>query len=358
MTKHKVEDLKAALERNSSVRAAARELGINESTIRKRLKSLDPALKNAMDSVGTQLVPSVAWIKTKGFSVLLRPPVADPVDLAAHLATVFADLTPAPYIPGPALVDEDLVTLYPLADVHLGMLSWGEETGEDYDTSIAVARLRRGMTACVASAPNAGTAIVLNAGDFLHANDDTNSTPASKHALDTDSRHWRTLDAAVQVTIDLIDMALTKHAHVIYRAMRGNHDPSAPPVLTFALAQRYRNNSRVTIEKNPSDFFVHEFGQVMITAHHGDKAKPERLVMFFADEHAPVWGRTKHRFLWTGHLHHHKSQDIAGMKWEQLRAVAARDAYASSHAYSARSEMVCVTYHRDRGEVQRGSVGL
>lgn len=358
MTKRTRDDVVAAVGRNPSVRAAARELGMPETSLRRQLKSIDPALKQAMDSIGTQLVPSVAWVKTKGFSVLLRPPVADPVDLASHLASVFATIQPTPAVTLTATADMDLLTLYPLADVHLGMLSWGEETGEDYDTAIAVARLRRGMAACVAAAPPAGTAVVLNAGDFLHANDDTNSTPASKHALDTDSRHWRTLDAAVQVTIDLIEMALTKHAHVIYRAMRGNHDPSAPPVLTFALAQRYRDNPRVTIEKNPSDFFVHEFGQVMIAAHHGDKAKPDRLVMFFADEHASVWGRSRYRYLWTGHLHHHKSQDIGGMKWEQLRAVSARDAYASSHAYSARSEMVSVTYHRDRGEVQRGSVGL
>lgn len=342
-----------------SMRAKARELGIPESTYRRKVKQgIDPALKAAMDGVGTHLVPSVAWIKTRGLSVLLRPPVADPINVAEHLRDVFANLDPVEPWPESPAADEDLLTLYPLADVHLGMLAWGEETGEDYDTTIAVNRLRKGMSSLVLAAPGSQTAIILNAGDFLHANDDTNSTPASKHALDTDSRHWRTLDAAVQVTVDLIEMALTKHQTVVYRALRGNHDPSAPPVLTFALKQRYRNEPRVVIEQNPSDFFVYEFGDVMITAHHGDKAKPERLVGFFADQFAKAWGRTLHRFLWTGHLHHHKSQDIAGMKWEQLRAISARDAYASSHAYSARSQMLSVTYHRALGEVQRSSVGL
>ena len=351
-------EIEAAIGRHRFLRGAAEELDVSESTLRLWRKDIDPALKSAMESVGTHLVPSVAWIKTKGLSVLLRPPAADPIDIVERVKEVFARIEPLAPRPSLEQGDEDLITLYPLADVHLGMLSWGEETGEDYDTNIAVRRLQCGMAACVAAAPAARTAIVLNAGDFLHANDDTNSTPASKHALDTDSRHWRTLDAAVQVTVDLIEMALTKHETVIYRALRGNHDPSAPPVLTFALAQRYRNEPRVIIEKNPSDFFVYEFGKVMITAHHGDKAKPERLVMFFADDHALIWGRTKHRYLWTGHLHHHKSQDIGGMKWEQLRAVSARDAYASSHGYSAKSEMQCITYHRERGEVQRASVGL
>ena len=124
----------------------------------------------------------------------------------------------------------------------------------------------------------------------------------------------------------------------------------------FALAERYRDEPRVVVHKEPSEFFLFEFGRVMIASHHGDKAKADRLVHFVADEFAEAWGRTKHRFLFTGHLHHHKSQDIGGMKWEQLRAVTERDAYAYSHAYSARAQLQAITYHSERGEIQRVSV--
>ena len=61
-------------------------------------------------------------------------------------------------------------------------------------------------------------------------------------------------------------------------------------------------------------------------------------------------------YLWTGHLHHHKSADIGGVKWEQLRALTSRDAYAYTHAYSARSQLQAITLHRTAGEVQRQSV--
>jgi hypothetical protein len=353
-------NLKEAVETHGSQRAAAKALGIPESTLRHRLskENVDPALKAAMDNIGTQLVPSVAWVKTKGFSVLLRPPVKEPVDLMAEMVQIFSDIPAVQAQAIPGFSQGELLTLYPLADVHLGMLAWGQETGEDYDTGIAVKRLTTGMQSCVHAAPASSTAIILNAGDFLHANDDTNATPASKHALDTDSRHWRTLEEAIKVTVTLIDLALIKHDKVIYRALRGNHDPSAPPVLTFALAQRYRNEPRVVIEKTPNDFFVYHFGENMICGHHGDKAKPDRLVGYLADTYAKIWGNTIHRFVWTGHLHHHKSQDFSGMKWEQLRAITARDAYAASHAYSAKSEMLAVTYHRDLGEVQRATVAL
>jgi hypothetical protein len=78
--------------------------------------------------------------------------------------------------------------------------------------------------------------------------------------------------------------------------------------------------------------------------------------MFLADEYAQEWGATKHRFLWTGHLHHHRSADIGGVRWEQMRAMTSRDAYAYTHAYSARSQIQAITLHRKAGEVQRQSV--
>jgi hypothetical protein len=80
------------------------------------------------------------------------------------------------------------------------------------------------------------------------------------------------------------------------------------------------------------------------------------MVHFLADQYAEMWGRTKHRFLFTGHLHHHKSQDIGGVQWEQLRAVTPRDAYAVSNSYIARAQLQAITFDRNRGEISRVKV--
>jgi hypothetical protein len=154
-----------------------------------------------------------------------------------------------------------------------------------------------------------------------------------------------------------VETALTKHNRVKLRILPGNHNPHSYMAIVFAMVERYRDNPRVKVYSNPSEFFVMEHGRVLIAAHHGDKGKAARLAEFIADEFAEMWGRTKHRFLWTGHLHHHKSQDIGGLQWEQLRALTARDAYAVSHAYCARAQLQAITYHRERGEVMRVKVG-
>ena len=279
-------------------------------------------------------------------------------DMLERIKTAFEGIDAVPEVPAPIYSDDDLLTVYPIADAHIGMRSWGAETGEDYDTDIATQRLTSWISQCVSSSPQSKTAIILDVGDLTHADDNTNQTPASKHNLDVDTRHFRTLDMTIEALSVSVVCALRRHENVIVRILRGNHNENSHVAITFALAERFRDNPRVTVIKEPQDFFCHSFGSVMIAAHHGDKAKPERLVMYMADRLSEVWGRTKHRFLFTGHLHHHKSQDIGGATWEQLRALTSPDAYSSSHAYSARSQLQAITYHRERGEVSRVKVNL
>jgi hypothetical protein len=245
-----------------------------------------------------------------------------------------------------------------LADAHIGMMAWGKETGEDYDTGLAAARITDWVGRCVAASPASGTAVILDVGDLMHADDQTNQTPRSRHVLDVDTRHYRTLEVTIAALVTTVEIALRRHLEVIVRILPGNHNPHSYMAVMFALAERYREEPRVTIQKVPGEFFMIEFGKVMIAAHHGDKSKADRIVHYIADQYREAWGRTNYCYLFTGHLHHHKSQDIGGVVWEQLRALTAKDAYAASHAYVARAQMQAITLHRERGEVQRVKVGI
>ena len=268
------------------------------------------------------------------------------------------DLPKSKPVEAPKGLNDDLCTYYPIVDHHLGLLTWGEEVGEDWDTSISSARLYQAMSELSHAAPASRRAVVLNMGDFTHQNDQTNATPQSKHQLDVDSRHFKIMRAAVSLAKQCIELAKAKHETVIYRGLRGNHDEAAHIAVTLALAEFYSNDDRVEVEVSPSDFYADEFGCNMILAHHGDKAKPDRLVMFAADEYAEIWGRTKFRFCWTGHIHHKSAKDTGGMLFESFRTLAPRDAYAHSHAYSSRQSMTAITLHRHEGERVRNQVNF
>lgn len=356
----------AAVEATSTLVEAAKLLGdIGPNTLSAWLRNrrpIDPAMQAAMRAVGTDMQPAMAWLKTapdedgNSFSVMLKPSQNDIPDLIDRLQTAFTDLPPADPVVAPEYHDDDLLTVYPIADAHIGMMAWGKETGEDYDTAIAVDRLRNWIGRAVDASPASAEALILDVGDLTHADDQTNQTPRGKHILDVDTRHFRTLDLTIAALAYAVEYALRRHARVTVKILPGNHNPTSFMAVLFALAERYRNEPRVTVLKVPGEFFVQRFGKCLLAAHHGHGGKPERIVMFLADEYGEDWGQTKHRFLFTGHLHHHKSADIGGCTWEQLRAVTARDAYSIGVAYTARSQLQAITYHRDRGEIQRAKV--
>jgi hypothetical protein len=353
----------------TELRALATATGLHRKTIQERLDRMNKVLGMPAD-LAERLKAGGASDPADVHSAWLKDPDGDSVyvyfgknektelDALEHIREAMQDIPLAPLVLPPAHVDADLLTIYPIADAHVGMVAWGRETGEDYDTNLASARITDWIGRCIAASPASGTALILDVGDLMHADDQTNQTPRSKHVLDVDTRHYRTIEVTIAALATSVQLALMKHAKVIVRILPGNHNPHSYMAIMFALAERYREEPRVEVQKVPGEFFMMEFGKVMVAAHHGDKAKADRLVHYVADQYAEAWGRTKHRYLFTGHLHHHKSQDIGGITWEQLRAVTARDAYAVSHAYAARSQLQAITLHKDRGEVQRVKVGM
>jgi len=366
-----LEALEAYERHYKSWKRAADEIGLSKHGFEHRLKiarkrglHLSSGARRAMQGAGVSGTEARGgWIhnydeegKKTGATYWKAPTQDDIEDIGDKIRSALDGLPAISVVPAPQHVNADLLTVYPIADAHIGMKAWADEAGEDYDAKIATDRLQSWIAQCVDASPASEQAIILDVGDLTHADDHSNMTPASKHVLDVDTRHMKTLDMTIVALSTSIECALRKHDKVTVRILRGNHNPNAYLTVMFALSERFRDNPRVTVEKNPDDFFAFEFGQVMICAHHGDKAKADRMVMRMADAHAEMWGRTLHRFLFTGHLHHHKSQDIGGVQWEQLRAVTVKDAYAASHSYSARSQLQAITFHKDNGEISRVKV--
>jgi hypothetical protein len=351
-------------------KAAAESMGINLHTFRNRVRvarergfHLPEGVRDALARTGlTHGSARRGWRRVKdpdtgSFNSVYWDTKADAESVLERIRDAMHDIPTAPPVALDAVPDADLLNLIAIADAHIGMMSYGRETGEDWDTKKGAARLTEWVGQALSRMPPAQRCVILVAGDLLHADDQTSETPASRHKLDVDTRHFRTLEVTIEAIACSVDTALRTHESVTLRCLPGNHDPHASMAVLLAMFERYRNEPRVTVQREPSEFFVYQFGKVLLTAHHGHRAKAPQMVHFIADEYAPLWGKTRFRYLFTGHLHHHKSQDIGGMTWEQLPAITSRDAYAVSSAYTQRARMKGITYHRDRGEVSRVVVG-
>lgn len=292
------------------------------------------------------------WVKTKSESSDF---VIDALKTVFELYNGKAEL-----VPPPQHVNDVLLTVYPIGDFHAGLYSWAAETGEDWNLSIAERVLRCTMADLVSSAPASDTGIVLSLGDFFHMDDASNRTPASGHALDVDTRRAKVLQVGVQLLIDCIEMALSKHRKVIVRCLAGNHDPATTPALNIALWAFFNKNDRVEVDCSPSKFFYHQFGKVMIAATHGDMCKMADLPGVMASAQPEKWGMSRFRYGYTGHVHH-KSQvckEINGVICESFQVLPPSDAWHSGMGYGAGRSMQAITHHRETGEKFRHIVSI
>ena len=292
---------------------------------------------------------SLRWIKTRENAQHLEA-------LTEALREAMAAVSPRPPLTPPDVVNADLMTVYPVADLHMGMMSWGKETGASYDVEIAARLALESVSELVAMSRPSKRAVILGLGDYFHQNDATNQTPRSGHVLDVDGRWPKVLRAGCDVAMAIVDAALQKHEHVDVRFLPGNHDPDAAVALSVAMSLAYRNDTRVTIDVDPSMHWYCRFGRVLMGATHGHTMKPDRMAMMLATDRAADWGETVHKHFFFGHIHNERAADIGPVKVESFRTIASKDGYAHGAGYRAPRSMSAITFHAERGEIGRHKV--
>jgi hypothetical protein len=258
----------------------------------------------------------------------------------------------------PLHIEDDLATIYGVADLHVGLLSWGDETGYNYDIKIAEKVLQDAFGRLIATAPHAKQAVILGLGDLLHSDGYDNMTARSKAPLDVDGRYPRVLQSAVQILIFMIDQALTKHESVLVRVLPGNHDDHSAIAVALALSMFYNNNPRVTVDADPGRFWWWSWGSVFLGATHGDRAKMRDLPLIMATRNAEAWGRSKFRHIYTGHIHTQTGIEMNGVTVESFQTPVAPDAWHVAEGYGAGRSVTAITHHRERGEICRQKVNI
>lgn len=263
-------------------------------------------------------------------------------------------------VDSPEHVETDLLTIYPIADLHFGMYAWAEETGADYDLKIAENLLNRSLSRLISSSPDSKMAVVLNLGDFFHADDSTARTPASGNVLDVDTRYFKVLRTGIKLMMMAIDMAKQKHEHVVVRCLPGNHDPETARAMTVALSLFYDNDSRVSIDDDPGEFWFLRWGKVMFGATHGHRVNARQLPTEMAVRRPEDWGRSVWRYGFVGHVHHRQKvpAEWGGVEVESLQTLAAKDAWHAGGPFHSNRAMVAITYHAEDGEVERHKVNV
>lgn len=249
-----------------------------------------------------------------------------------------------------------LLTAYPMGDPHVGMYSYAAETGADFNLQIAERLLCGAVDWLVDRAPASEQALIVNVGDFWHAENTRNTTFFSGHTLDVDTRWSKVLHVGVCTMLRCVQSALRKHKRVRIINAPGNHDPHMSEVLSVVLGAYFANEPRVEVDSSPAHFRYYRHGRCLIGVVHGNGIKPDQLGQIMAVDRAKDWGETVHRYWYTGHVHTRRVFELPGVLVESFRTLAAPDAWTASMGYRSGRDMHAVTLHAEHGEVIRQRV--
>lgn len=366
------ENLQAII-KHGSAQKAARALGKNRRTIDQSLVTVRRyAAKQGYspDHDMTHLVPDGYHVKgTSTYYNSDGKPTAQWVKssidrerqqelMREAIEAMAEDLPKLKRVAGPKKVNSDLMAIYPLGDPHVGMLSWGEETGQDWDLKIAEQMFCAAFDRVVRTAPNCEQAVIVNLGDYFHVDNMQNVTSRSGHTLDVDGRYAKMIRVGVKIMRQMITSALDHHKHVRVINAVGNHDDTGAMFLSVALAEMYSKEPRVTIDTSPAPFHYFQHGKCLFGVHHGHSCKPDKLPGVMASDQPRMWGETIHRMWLTGHIHHDTRKEHAGCVVESFRTLAAKDAYAAWGGYRSQQDTKCLVIHKEHGEVERHTVNI
>jgi hypothetical protein len=269
-----------------------------------------------------------------------------------------AELQPLPTLGelrGASPFDADLLTLYPLPDVHLGQYSWGKETANVYDLDIArettIAAFKQAASVAIPTTEG----IVLGLGDYFHADGNDARTPKSGNQLDVDGRFGKVQMVGAEILVQTVDIALQRHEHVTVKILPGNHDPRGGDVMTLALLMRYATNPRVTVDRSPATHWFFQWGQTMIAAHHGHETKPESMPAVMAAYEPEMWGSTLYRYAYLGHIHRRLrgTDEHGGAIYETFQAITAKDAWNRSMGHASGRSIATIILSKQHGEFAR-----
>ncbi len=273
--------------------------------------------------------------------------------MRAAIEAMGEDIPRVSLMEAPPAGNADLLNCYVVTDYHMGMLSWHEETGADWDLRKAEDLIVRWFAQAIAQSPDSDAAVFAQLSDFLHFDGMDAVTPTSKHLLDVDTRFAKVVRSAVRVLRQIIDMLLSKHQAVHVIMADANHDPVSQIWLREWFAVLYENEPRITVDRSPSPYNAYEFGLVALFFHHGHKRRMKDVSEVFAAQFREMFGRTKHAYAHMGHLHHIDVKENNLMIVEQHRTLAPADAYSARAGYLTGRDAKVITYHRAHGEVGR-----
>ena len=240
-----------------------------------------------------------------------------------------------------------------IADLHIGKLATAFETGEDYNSQIAVKRAKDGLQGILNKAKgfNIDKVLFVAGNDILHTDNTKRSTTAGT-PQDTDGMWYENFIMAKNLYIELLEKLMSfADVEVVYNP--SNHDLTHGFFL-MQLIEAHFSKSTIRFNVDLKHRKAFKYGKNLIGTTHGDGAKIENLPLLLATEFPILWSETKHRYIYSHHVHHKTSKDFIGVTFETLRSPSGSDSWHHKNGYTGVPRAVeGYIHHKEFGQVAR-----
>jgi len=228
--------------------------------------------------------------------------------------------------------DAHLLVIDP-ADIHIGKLSSSFETGEEYNSQIAVKRVKEGVQGILdkANGFNIDKILFVGGNDILHIDEPHRKTTAGT-PQDTDGMWYDNFLTAKKLYIDILETLMSiADVHFVYNP--SNHDYISGFMLSDSIQSWFRKSKNITFDCSIAHRKGFKYGKNLIGTTHGDGAKQADLPLIMANEFSQWWADTNHRYIYTHHIHHKTSKDYHGITIESLRSPSGTDSWHHRKGY-------------------------
>ncbi len=239
------------------------------------------------------------------------------------------------------------------ADIHIGKLCTSFETGVDYDSQIAVMRVKEGVQGILnkASGFNIDKIIFIGGNDILHTDVPSRKT-TSGTPQDTDGMWYENFLTAKKLYVDILEM-LISIADVEFVFNPSNHDYMTGFMLADVVKTHFRLSKNITFNTSIAHRKYSVYGNSIIGTTHGDGAKQVDLGQLMSIEAKEYWATSEHRYFYTHHVHHKTAKDYISVTVESLRSPSPADSWHHRNGYVNKAAVEGFIHSKTEGQVAR-----
>ena len=238
-------------------------------------------------------------------------------------------------------------------DIHINKLADAYEVGEEYNSQIAVQRVKEGVEGIIEKTKGFPIdKILFIAGNDILNIDTPKKTTTAGTIQDTDVNWYRGFLMAKEVYIDVIKRLLEiSDVHFVHNP--SNHDFLQSWFLADIIQTYFKDCKNISFDCNLQHRKYFTYGSNLIGSTHGDGAKIADLPLLMAHE-AKDWSSCKHKYIYTHHVHHKSSKDYMGVNVEAMRSASGTDGWHHRNGYLHAPKAIEGFLHsKEHGQIAR-----